>query len=443
MQEIRKKENFNQDQETQQTDCFVPRNDELQEVSSLRGGTTKQSVSLLPKLRFDEFDDDWDKKKMIDLSERIGDGLHGTPKYEDNSEISFINGNNLIDGKVFITAKTKKVDKTTFLKNDKKLKTNTILISLNGTIGNIARYNNEKVMLGKSVGYFNFKENSNYYYHVLKSPKIQRFFISELTGSTIKNLSLKTLRETNIPFPSVKEQQKIASFLTSVDTKIQQLTTKKQYLENYKKGVMQQLFSQQLRFKNDDGTDFPDWEEKKLEEFISNFIVPMRDKPKDLNGEIPWCRIEDFDGKYLSKSKSNQGVSIETIKEMNLKVYPVNTLLVSCSANLGFCAIVKKELITNQTFIGLVPDNEKIDIDYLYHIMKLSSRKLNVLSSGTTISYLSRKQFENFKIDYPNIKEQQKIANYLSAIDKKITNVQTQIDKTQTFKKGLLQQMFI
>ena len=128
---------------------------------------------------------------------------------------------------------------------------------------------------------------------------------------------------------------------------------------------------------------------------------------------------------------------------MNLKVYPVNTLLVSCSANLGFCAIVKKELITNQTFIGLVPDESKVNIEFLYYVMILSSRKLNILSSGTTISYLSREQFERFEIILPCLEEQTPIANFLSAIDEKINHCTTLIEKTELWKKGLLQKMFV
>ena len=83
-----------------------------------------------------------------------------------------------------------------------------------------------------------------------------------------------------------------------------------------------------------------DWEVMELEDLFLNFIVSMRDKTTDLTGNIPWCRIEDFCGKYLFASKSNQGVSLDTINKMNLKVFPVNTLLVSCSANLGKCLLL-------------------------------------------------------------------------------------------------------
>ena len=192
-----------------------------------------------------------------------------------------------------------------------------------------------------------------------------------------------------------------------------------------------------LRFKEFGG----DWEEKKLEEIILDFIVPMRDKPKNLSGNIPWCRIEDFNGKYLSKSKSSQGVSKELAKEMNLKIYPVNTVLVSCSANLGFCSIVKKPLITNQTFIGLFP-SKFIDSEFLLYFMRLSARKLNTLSSGTTISYLSRKQFEKFKLHIPEINEQEKIASFLSAVDEIIQQLERKKSLLEVYKKGVMRQLF-
>lgn len=188
-----------------------------------------------------------------------------------------------------------------------------------------------------------------------------------------------------------------------------------------------------------------EWEKKTLDNLVTDFIVPMRDKPKKLDGDIPWCRIEDFEGMYLSGSKSNQGVSLETIKEMNLKVYPVNTLLVSCSADLGKCAITQKPLITNQTFIGLVPDTKKINTVYLYYLMTNSRDELNQRSSGTTISYLSRRQFEKFEILIPpdkDKKEQQKIASCLSSLDEVIAGERQRLELLNAHKKGLLQNLF-
>ncbi|WP_338792296.1 restriction endonuclease subunit S [Bernardetia sp. MNP-M8] len=158
----------------------------------------------------------------------------------------------------------------------------------------------------------------------------------------------------------------------------------------------------------------------KLKQVITDFIVPMRDKPKVFGGNIPWCRIEDVDGKYLSESLSNQNVSTETIKEMNLRVYPINTLLFTCSASIGTTAITKKPLCTNQTFIGLVGSN-KIDIEYLYYYLNKVGSMLQRAASITTIPYLSRRFFEELVIDIPStLSIQNNIANTLSLLDAKI-----------------------
>jgi restriction endonuclease S subunit len=115
---------------------------------------------------------------------------------------------------------------------------------------------------------------------------------------------------------------------------------------------------------------------------------------------------------------------------------------VSCSADLGRCAITQKPLVTNQTFIGLVPDIEKVSTVYLYYIMTNSRNELNVKSSGTTISYLSRQQFEKFEIQLPNLKEQQKIASCLSSLDEVLTAHSQKLELLKEHKKGLMQNLF-
>ncbi len=279
--------------------------------------------------------------------------------------------------------------------------------------------------------------------NLLKTNLIRNNITTKSGGSTRYNVGQDTLSATKISLPSLAEQQKISSFLSSLDEKIK---TQSKIIKNLKTlmiSLTENVYAQKIRFKESSGLNFPVWEKVRLDSCILTFVVPMRDKPKELDGEIPWCRIEDFEGKYLSSSKSGQGVSKNTIKAMNLKVYPINTLIVSCSANLGFCAIIKKELITNQTFIGLVPNELKVNVEYLYYVMKLSAKKLNALSSGTTISYLSREQFEKFEISLPTLKEQNKIVNFLSAIDQRIDTANILLNHYQIQKKYLLENLFI
>ncbi len=400
---------------------------------------------LIPKLRFPEFEGKWKEEKLVNLSQKVAYGMNaaattfdGVNKYLRITDIDE-------DSRRFIPKPLSSPDEQ--IEDKFILKKGDIVFARTGaSVGKSYLYNEDdgKLLYAGFLIKFNISSAVPYFIFLQTFRESYRKWVKVYSmRSGQPGLNAEEYKLLRFNCPKIEEQQKIASFLSDVDDKITKLTKKKDLLEQYKKGVMQKIFNQELRFKDDEGNNFSDWEVKKLEDFILDFIVPMRDKPKDLTGDIPWCRIEDFEGKYLSKSKSNQGVSLQTVKEMNLKVYPVNTLLVSCSANLGFCAIVEKELITNQTFIGLNPDLKKVNVSFLYHMMKLSSRRLNVLSSGTTISYLSRKQFEKFTIQFPCLKEQTKIANFLSDIDAKIEALTTKVENSNTFKKGLLQQMFI
>ena len=187
------------------------------------------------------------------------------------------------------------------------------------------------------------------------------------------------------------------------------------------------------------------WEKGKLSSFVAEFIVPQRDKPRIFNGTIPWCRIEDFNGVYLLESKSKLCVSKETVEKMGLKIYPINTVIVSCSADLGRAAIISRPLVTNQTFIGLVPSN-RIDPLFLYYYMTSISKKLNDMASGATIKYLSKKKFQELDVYFPPLLEQQKIAQTLDNAFKSIAvanlNTKNKLVALDALKKSLLNVAF-
>jgi type I restriction enzyme S subunit len=164
----------------------------------------------------------WRKTPLKDLCTRIGDGLHGTPKYVENSDVFFINGNNLKNGNIVITKDTKTVTDIELENNYIKLDKNTLLLSINGTLGSMAFYNNEKVMLGKSAAYLNFKSDINrFYYYYFQLNGVQEYFYNVATGSTIKNLSLKSIQDFIVSFPEEKEWKPIAKVLSDLDTKIE------------------------------------------------------------------------------------------------------------------------------------------------------------------------------------------------------------------------------
>lgn len=258
-------------------------------------------------------------------------------------------------------------------------------------------------------------------------------------SSAQPGLSVAKILMLRIAFPNNKVEQKaIAAALSDVDallTSLDALIAKKRLI---KQGAMQELLTGKKRLPGFSG----EWNILELKEIVNQFIVPMRDKPKAFKGDIPWCRIEDFDGKILFGSKSNQNVDNETIKQMNLKVYPTGTLLVSCSADLGRCAIVGRPLVSNQTFIGLVFDEGKASNDYFYYYMSYHADDLNNLSSGTTISYLSREQFETFSVTVPSTKaEQTAIAEILSDMDAEIAALEARREKTRLLKQGMMQEL--
>jgi type I restriction enzyme S subunit len=157
----------------------------------------------------------------------------------------------------------------------------------------------------------------------------------------------------------------------------------------------------------------------KLKEVVDEFIVPMRDKPSFVSQGVPWCRIEDIDGKYLHGTKSNQYLAKEIIEKMNLKIIPKNSVLFTCSASVGIVTINTIDLCTNQTFIGLVPSIE-LNKDYLYYALRLHKKNFLRLASVTTIPYISREKFENFEIEIHDLQTRNSIADILSAIDSKI-----------------------
>ncbi|WP_304123345.1 restriction endonuclease subunit S [Methanosphaera cuniculi] len=182
-----------------------------------------QKSLQIPELRFPNFsDDEWKTFYLNDLSNKISDGLHSTPNYVDESNIFFINGNNLINGNIIINDNTKCINFKEFQKYNNNLDQNTILISINGTIGNLSFFNNENIILSKSVAFIKLKENTDkfFIYYLLQTNKIKYYFESELTGTTIRNLSLKSLKNMNIKIPTLEEQKKIGTFLSEIDTKI-------------------------------------------------------------------------------------------------------------------------------------------------------------------------------------------------------------------------------
>ena len=186
----------------------------------------------------------WNTYALAEMCDGIGDGLHGTPEYDENGEYPFINGNNLIDGVIQINASTKKVNKKTYEKHYIKISQNAILLSINGTLGKIAFYNGEQVMLGKSACYCNLKDEVNriFVYKTMKTDAFAGYLEDNSTKSTIKNVGLKAIREYRLIAPPLSLQNQFAVFAEYVDQQKQTVQQSLEKLELMKKALMQEYF---------------------------------------------------------------------------------------------------------------------------------------------------------------------------------------------------------
>ena len=225
----------------------------LDKVTSLISLRKQQLAKLdeLVKARFVEMFGDpirnekgWNTYTLAEMCDGIGDGLHGTPEYDENGEYPFINGNNLISGIIQINPSTKKVNKKTYEKHYIKISQNAILLSINGTLGRIAFYNSEQVMLGKSACYCNLRDEVNriFVYNIMKTDAFARYLEDNATKSTIKNVGLKAIREYRLIMPPIPLQNQFSSFAERVDQQKQTVQQSLEKLEFMKKALMQEYF---------------------------------------------------------------------------------------------------------------------------------------------------------------------------------------------------------
>ena len=400
-------------------------------------------VAHTPQLRFPEFSGDWEEKKLSDISD-VRDGTHESPKYVLDGFPLITSKNLLSNGSIdFENINLVSEEDYTNINKRSKVDINDILFGMIGTIGNpvivketgfaiknVALIKQQKELLNKFMIFY------------LSGNSIAKQFYIENTGGTQKFLALGVIRSLKIKFPPDTEQQKIAAFLTAVDNKIEQLSKKKALLGEYKKGLMQQIFSQAIRFKADDGSDFPDWEEKKLGD-VAEIVgggTPPTAVEKYWNGNIQWFTPTEIKSKFIVNSKRTiTQVGLDT---SSAKLLPKGTLLFSSRATVGEVGIAVQECTTNQGFQSFIV-NKNNEPEFLYNWIIKNKKEFIRRASGSTFLEIGKSEIKKIKLHIPGLPEQTKIANFLSSIDNKIEQVGKQLDESKQFKKALLQQMFV
>ena len=245
-------------------------------------------------------------------------------------------------------------------------------------------------------------------------------------ASGVPSLSKSTIEKIKIFIPSKHEQEKIASFLTSVDTKIEQLTKKEQLLQQYKKSVMQKIFNQEIRFKADDGSQFCDWEEKKLGDIL-DYIQPTKYLVKDTEYNDSYTIPVLTAGKTFILGYTNE---TDGVFENNLPVIIFDDFT---TAN----KFVNFPFKAKSSAMKILTPKDNNNIKFIYEAMQMIKYEVG----GHERHWISKFSFLNIFIPY--IEEQIKIANFLSSIDTKIEQTQKQLESSKEFKKALLQQMFV
>jgi type I restriction enzyme S subunit len=408
---------------------------------------------------------DWHVKTIGEVTTDIGDGIHATPEYSSSGEYYFVNGNNISNGSIIVTEGTKKVDESEFQKHKKSLSLRTIFLSINGTIGNLALYDNEPLVLGKSAAYINVKEQylPIYIYYGLQAKTTSDFFSDGLTGSTIKNLGLGVIRATPIPMPVDQEEQTaIANALSDVDTLItslEKLITKKRAI---KTAAMQQLLTGKKRLPPFDQTqtgykqtelgEIPeDWEVGIVKGLVENMTSGLSRRlashdiglPVLISGNIQNKKLVTDNLKYWYKDDP-QGASIEdyVLNDGDILLCFINSM-----SQIGkpciFKDIGRPAIYTTNLFRIVISNIHSSEFAYYLFSSAVFQKQIQLISKiAVNQASFTKPDFLHIKIIHPSDKvEQCAIAETLSDLDSEIDGLEQRLIKTQKIKLGMMQEL--
>ncbi len=389
----------------------------------------KKEIKQTPRLRFPIFGEAWDIHKIKDLFNRIVNSVEVEPD-EHYQQIGIrSHGKGLFH-------KTPVLGKTLGAKRVFWIKKNILILNIVFAWEQaVAKTTDDEVGMIASHRFPMFEPKKDVadidyflWFFLTKKGKYLLEMASPGGAGRNKTLGQQTFNQLKIIHPPHTEQKKIAGFLSAVAKKIQQLTRKKELLGQYKKAVMQKIFSQEIRFKDENGMKYSVWGEKSL-------------------GEI--CKIKK--GVQLNKSELKEKDSypainggIEPSGYTNIWNTEANTVIISEGGNsCGYVNYVFHKFWCGGHCYALLDIEDEIDEKFLYQVLKYFENKIMKLRVGSGLPNIQKKDLVKFKLPKPEIAEQNKIAELLTVIDTKIFAIQDQLEQTQQFKKGLLQQMFV
>ncbi|MCI2877072.1 restriction endonuclease subunit S [Staphylococcus hominis] len=403
-----------------------------------------------PELRFPEFSYVWKSALLGDVSyitKLAGFEFTKYVNYSNKGKVPAIRGLNVKNGR-FNFKELKYIDDSDFSKLSRsKLLPKDIVFTYVGTIGNAAIVpNNTNWYLAPNVAKIRSTNvDPKFLLQILINPNFKRREIfSWITTSSQPALSMSNIRNFKLYLPSIMEQEKLGEFFSKLDRQIELEEEKLELLKQQKKGYMQKVFSQELRFKDENGNDYPDWKLKKLSN-IADIIgggTPSTKKSEYWDGDINWFSPAEIGDKEFV-STSQRRITEKGLEKSSAKMLPIGTVLFTSRAGIGKTAILSKEATTNQGFQSIVPKENDLDSYFLYSMTSILKRNAEKVGAGSTFSEVSRKQMEQIKLLIPILKEQKQIGRLFQIINRKINKQIHKIELLKQRKKGLLQKMFV
>ena len=399
-------------------------------------------MSKAPKLRFKKFSGDWEEKKLQNVSD-VRDGTYDSPKYVTEG-YPFVTSKNLMKNGKIDFSDISYITEEDYININKRSKVDVgdILFGMIGTIGNPVIVEQDGFAI-KNVALIKEKDKllNRYLIQVLKSSVIDRQFYKLNTGGTQKFIGLGMIRDLSILIPSIEEQEKIAFFFSLIDDKISLQGEKVEALRDYKKGMMQKIFSRELRFKDDEGRDYPEWEEKKLGELIK--IKSNRNKNSTVDLVLSVSNTKGF----IKQSEQFEDRVVASSDISNYKIVEKNDFAFNpARINVGSIARLKlydKGIISPMYICFKCLD--LLDYGYLEYFLMTHSFDIQMKKKleGSVRQTLSAEALGEIVIGLPCLDEQKKIGKFLNFINDKLEKEQEKLDSLNEYKKGLLQQMFV
>ena len=401
-----------------------------------------------PKLRFKEFTDEWQGKKLGDISDLITKGT--TPTSVGfvflREGINFIKAENISKNGFIDIESTPKisVECNESLKRS-QLQQDDLLFSIAGTLGRTATVQKKDLPANTNQALAIvrlMKENNLGFIHLfLNLPVIKRRVYQILSIGAQPNLSLEQVGDFKISLPSRSEQQKIADFLGAVDEKIGKLEEKKKAFEKYKKGIMQAIFSQMIRFKKPDGSNYPDWEEEELGSVLVKNSKKNKDKKiilvQSVSNTMGFVnQVDYFERIIASKDLSNYYIIEKGTFAYNPSRIDVGSLAYKCDDRIS---------VISPLYISFRPKPESINDGYLLSWFSSGEflKQMNNMFEGSVRHTLNYDALKQMVINLPSPHEQEKIAGFLISLVNKVDLTYKQLEQAKLFKKSLLQQMFV